>query len=189
MALGFLKTIGKGLLKGVGALTGLGELGKGQAQDRQAEADFALRSAIIRAGMPGARAGDAVQGDILSGVQNVGTMGSGRDLRFTGGLSPSLLSGNTRQLGGQMSRQALMSAIGRGGANDPYASPTIRKPGKMEKFLTGAGIVGGFGDVVNQTGLLQKFGRPHALAFLPDAINNLSGTSSEDDTLGEFYTG
>ena len=158
--LGFLKTIGKGLLKGVGALTGLGELGKGQAQDRQAEADFALRSALIRAGMPGARAGGAVQGDIMAGVQNVGTIGGGRDLRFTGGLSPSLLSGNTRQLGGQMSRQALMSALGKGGPQDPYASPMIQKPGKMEKFLTGAGIVGGLTDVAGTTGLLDRFGRP-----------------------------
>ena len=166
--LGFLKTLGKGILKGAGALTGLGELGKGQAQDRQAEADFALRSALIRAGMPGARANDAVQGDVMAGVQNVGTVGSGRDLRFTGGLSPSLLSGNTRQLGGQMSRQALMSAMGRGGANDPYAAPQIKKPGKMEKFLTGTGMVGGMTDVLGQTGLLDKFGRPQGPVMFED---------------------
>ena len=162
-----------------GALGAAGEMGKGKMKDRQAQADFDLRAALIRQGTPGVRAGDAVQGDIMAGVQKVGTQGSGKDLRFTGGLNPNRLSGNTRQLGGEMSRQALMSAMGKGGPNDPYAHVAIQQPGLMEKILTGAGTVGSVADIIGLSGqndgLLAKFGKPQQPA------------QPEVDPLAEFY--
>jgi hypothetical protein len=55
---------------------------------------------------PGVRAGDAVQGDILAGVQPVTHSGSGKDFHFNGGLTPALLSQGTRNYGQLMSAAA-----------------------------------------------------------------------------------
>lgn len=62
---------------------------------------------------PGQRAGNAVQGDILANAQDVQFSGSSRipKFEFSGGLRPSLMSADTRELGRNMSREALLSQL------------------------------------------------------------------------------
>lgn len=76
-----------------------------------------------RLAAPQQRAANSVRGDILANVQDVGVSGPpGVNVTsFSGGLRPSLLSGNSRALGGQMSKEALLSEL----ANDdpmPFGS-------------------------------------------------------------------
>lgn len=76
-----------------------------------------------RLAAPQRRAANSVRGDILANVQDVGVSGPpGVNVTsFSGGLRPSLLSGNSRALGAQMSKEALLSEL----ANDeptPFSS-------------------------------------------------------------------
>lgn len=110
----------------------LGNYMQGKASEEQNAAQLAQRerelaaqqqrdAAIFNRANPSTRAHDSVRGDILSNVQPAAFTGSGRDLKLTGGLGPSLLSSSSRQLGADMTRKALLSQLGQGGANDPYA--------------------------------------------------------------------
>lgn len=129
-----------------------GRLGKGRAAGRVEEAEQAraadrarLEQARFNRENPSARAGGAVRGDILAGLQDYQLSGEGRNLSSTGGLRPSLLSPGTRQLGSSLSREALLSQLGQGGPNDPYAAMTptpTPQAGGLDKVLTGAGIAG-----------------------------------------------
>jgi hypothetical protein len=67
----------------------------------------------MRLDAPGRRASNAVRGDILANVQDVGVNApAGVNVTsFSGGLRPSLLSGNSRALGAQMSKEALLDAL------------------------------------------------------------------------------
>jgi hypothetical protein len=62
---------------------------------------------------PGQNASNSVRGDILANAQDAEFSGSSRIPKheFSGGLRPSMFSGNTRQLGSQMSRDALLSQM------------------------------------------------------------------------------
>ncbi len=66
-----------------------------------------------RLSAPQSRAANSVRGDILANVQDVGVSGPpGVNVTsFSGGLRPSLLSGNSRALGQQMSKEALLDAL------------------------------------------------------------------------------
>lgn len=91
----------------------------------QAELDRAkgqLDEYETRLEAPQARAANSVRGDILANVQDVGVDGPpGVNVTsFSGGLRPSMLSGNSRALGQQMSKEALMSALD--GTPAPYAN-------------------------------------------------------------------
>jgi hypothetical protein len=108
---------------------------QGQDQTRLGIQNQQQQAAAFNRQAPGLRATNAVRGDLLSGLQSVGSTGSGRDLHFTGGLSPALLSANTRQLGSDMTRQALLSQLGKSegsrgpGQNDPYTfDPQFTQP-------------------------------------------------------------
>jgi hypothetical protein len=165
-------------------LSGLGAIGKGRAAGRQAESESimaqdrlrqqadqtGLQSARFNAEMPGLRAHDAVKGDILSGLQSASLSGGGRDLKVSGGLSPALLSQNTRNYGQAMNtvasggplaqggtdinRQALLSQLG--GSYKPF-KPSFTGPsalpqaGLLDKILNGAGYAGGALDLYKQT--------------------------------------
>lgn len=108
---------------------------------------------------PGARAGNAVRGDILANVQDatVSAPAGVNVTSFGGGLRPSMFSGNTRALGSQMSREALLDQLG--GSPTPYsdvqlpdyASIRARKApnltplpqsSAMDKILEGVGTYG-----------------------------------------------
>ena len=145
---------------GMNVLSGLGQ---GQTQNRMASmknnADqdrirlqleqLGLNTAQFNRQAPGARMGNAVHGDTIANVQDYQLGGSGRTLSATGGLRPSLLSGGTRQLGADVSRQALLSQMGQGGKSDPYTytpqmtAPTpVPQAGTLETIGNVAGTAG-----------------------------------------------
>jgi hypothetical protein len=91
----------------------------------QAELDKAkgqLSEYQMRLDAPGQRASNSVRGDLLANVQDVGVSGPpGVNVTsFSGGLRPSLLSGNSRALGGQMSKEALLDALS--GSPTPFSN-------------------------------------------------------------------
>lgn len=95
------------------------------AQDaaRLARALGMLQEAEAARRAPGQRASNSVRGDILAGARDVKLGGlSSRipKMEFSGGLRPSLFSGNTRQLGAAMSREALMDQLS--GSPKPFSS-------------------------------------------------------------------
>jgi hypothetical protein len=71
---------------------------------------------------PQSRAANSVRGDILANVQDVGfDAPAGVNVTsFSGGLRPSLLSGNSRALGQQMSKEALLDALS--GSPTPFTN-------------------------------------------------------------------
>lgn len=150
-------------------LSALGSIGKGRAAGRQAEnaqlaeqQRAAIEAARFNREQPfvGAQAG--VRGDILSNLQPISFTGGGRDLRISGGLSPALLSGGTRQIGGAMNRQALLAALGGGQGGGPFgqlntAQFAPKKAGLLDKILGGAGIAGAGLGLAGDMGLLDRF--------------------------------
>lgn len=95
----------------------------------QGRANIDLKQRQFQLDAPGQRAGNSVRGDILAGVQDAGISGPivhtrGQVPQITGGLRPSLLSANTRQLGQNMSRNALLQDM-KGDAFDPMPAPQI----------------------------------------------------------------
>lgn len=127
---------------------------------------------------PGQRASNAVRGDILANAQDVKLGGlSSRipKMEFTGGLRPGLFSGNTRQLGSEMSRQALLSQLK--GDPTPFSSlpeadysrilnakpisggTPLPEGGKMDSILQAIGQYGGLA-----AGVYQGMNQPSAPA-------------------------
>jgi hypothetical protein len=89
-----------------------------RALDAQDAARLARALGVLqeeRAGReaPGQRASNSVRGDILANAQDAQFSGSSRipKFEFSGGLRPSMFSGNTRQLGAELSRQALLDQL------------------------------------------------------------------------------
>lgn len=75
-----------------------------------------------------ARAGNAVRGSVLENAQDsqvIGLPAGVPHIEFTGGLRPSMFDANTRALGAQMTRQALLDQMG--GPVKPYSAtaPTL----------------------------------------------------------------
>lgn len=112
-----------------------------------------------RLAAPQSRAANAVRGDILANVQDVGVNApAGVNVTsFSGGLRPSLLSGNSRALGQQMSKEALLDALN--GSPTPFTntkpldlssitgrqSPTqtaLPQPSGMDRVLEAIGTYG-----------------------------------------------
>jgi hypothetical protein len=128
----------------------------------QAELDKAkgqLSEYETKLSAPQSRASNAVRGDILANVQDVGVSApDGVNVTsFSGGLRPSLLSGNSRALGQQMSKEALLDALS--GTPTPFSdmapvdlSPITRRtapsqtalpqPSGMDKVLEAIGTYG-----------------------------------------------
>jgi len=161
-----------------------GAIAEGRAQGRQAEAGANAQQDTLRqradenrlaaqkfnAGLPGLRANDAVRGDTLANVQDAAFTGSGRDLATTGGLRPSLLSGQTRALGQAMGAAA-SGNTGAGASMDPGRAALLQqlagsyqpfKPefttatplpqaGMLDKILQGAGYAGGVLPLLGQS--------------------------------------
>jgi hypothetical protein len=91
----------------------------------QAELDKAkgqLSEYETRLSAPQSRASNSVRGDILANVQDatVSAPDGVNVTTFGGGLRPSLLSGNSRALGGQMSKEALLDALS--GSPTPFSN-------------------------------------------------------------------
>lgn len=143
-------------MAGVGAKigAGLGALGSvaggvsaGRAEGRAAEAGVNNTADLTR--LDGARfnlqapqmnALNAGRGDLLAGVQDVNfnrPAGVPNGM-MTGGTRPSLLSPQTRQLGQQMSRNALLSQMS-GPAFTPTPTPQSGKTDTLLNILGGVG--------------------------------------------------
>jgi hypothetical protein len=95
-------------------------------RSQQAELDRAkgiMSEYEQRLSAPQSRAANSVRGDILANVQDVGfDAPAGVNVTsFSGGLRPSLLSGNSRALGQQMSKEALLDALS-GGGPQPFSN-------------------------------------------------------------------
>lgn len=113
----------------------------------------ALRSRQILAGQ---QAGNAVRGDILAGAKPVSVSGPitgthGRIPQITGGLSPALFSSNTRTLGQNMNRQALLDQMNTPKINIPQPTAPAQS-GVLDKILGGVSLAGGL------SGLIPKIG-------------------------------
>lgn len=136
---------------------------------------------------PGERATNSVRGDILANAQDAEfNPGNGRipTHSFSGGLRPSMLSANTRALGADMSRQALLDQLG--GESTPFSdlpaadyssiinaegSPgatPLPQGGRMDSVLQAIGQYGGLAAGVGQ----QLAGRPQ-----PGAVPTVGAAS------------
>lgn len=97
-------------------------------------------------GAPQARAGNAVRGDTLANVQDASVSGLPSRISVPtigGGVRPSILSSDTRQLGQQMSRDALLGQM----AGDKFApAPTLApvnplpQANALDKTLSTSGL-------------------------------------------------
>jgi hypothetical protein len=85
------------------------------AQNSQnARAGGILNEQELALAAPGRRAANSVRGSILANAQDAGVTGLPKgvpNIQFTGGLRPSMFSGDTRALGQQMTRDALLSQM------------------------------------------------------------------------------
>jgi hypothetical protein len=143
---------------GVSSIVGGRASGREKANEAQLAQDrLRLAQEQAQRETPLLRLRAAGLGDIASGVQDFQLSGRGRELTSTGGLRPSLLrEGSARQVGQQVAREALLSAMG-GAMRDPryardYAgiadidpyrisAPTpLQKPGLLDKILGGAAL-------------------------------------------------
>jgi hypothetical protein len=142
----------------------------------QAELDKAkgqLSEYETKLSAPQSRASNAVRGDILANAQDVGVSApDGVNVTsFSGGLRPSLLSGNSRALGQQMSKEALLDALS--GSPTPFsnmapvdlssitgrAAPeqtALSQPSGMDRVMEAIGTYGGM------AGALMNSQRPAA---------------------------
>jgi hypothetical protein len=91
---------------------------KQRALDAQDAARLARAMGILQESREGRqaagqRASNSVRGDILANAQDARFSGNSRipQFSFSGGLRPSMFSGNTRQLGAEMSREALLDQL------------------------------------------------------------------------------
>ena len=127
----------RGAQVGDSALMNRAEYGLGVDSLRQRGAEFGENAVQGRAGLdlqrrqfalnaPGQRASNAVRGDTLANAQDAQVSGTRIPIpQISGGLRPSMFSGNTRQLGSDMSRQALLQQL----AGDKFESlPMIERP-------------------------------------------------------------
>jgi hypothetical protein len=111
---------------------------------------------------PGERARTSVRGDILANAVDAKFNGGGRipKFEFSGGLRPGMFSGNTRKLGGEMSRAALLDQMK--GEAHPFADlpaadfskvidskapigTALPEGGKLDSILGAIGQYGGMG--------------------------------------------
>ena len=85
------------------------------AQNSQnARAGGILNEQELALSAPRSRAANSVRGSILANAQDAGVTGLPKgvpNIQFTGGLRPSMFSGDTRALGQQMTRDALLSQM------------------------------------------------------------------------------
>jgi hypothetical protein len=126
----------------------------------QAELDKAkgqLSEYETKLAAPQSRASNSVRGDILANVQDAGVSAPpGVNVTsFSGGLRPSLLSGNSRALGAQMSKEALLDALS--GTPTPFSdmAPVDLSSitGRTAPAQTGLPQARGMDKVMEQIGL------------------------------------
>lgn len=110
-----------------------------QAQDRNAQS-----RARLALDAPGMEAHNAARGDILANSKDAEFTGLPSYIHvphMSGGLRPSMLSDSSRQLGANMSRQAMLNNLS--GKDVPDLTP-LPEAGAYDKILQGVGTGAGF---------------------------------------------
>ena len=163
------------------------ELNRQQDLSRAAADRQALEATRFNRAAPDVRLSQSTRGDIAANLSDFTLSGSGKNLTSTGGLRPSLIQEGTRRLGSEISRNALLSQLGREqsiaegrygvdeqnpifGGKDAYTfSPTFTQPtplpraGKLDKILGGLGLAGQGLEFLQGQGVFKKkpiSGRP-----------------------------
>jgi len=140
---------------------------------------------------PGERANTSVRGDILANAVDSTFHGSSRIPKFSfeGGLHPGMFSGNTRKLGGEMSRAALLDQLS--GEKTPFAdlpaadfssvinskSPNataLPEGSKLDAILGAIGQYGGIGAQIANAGKAPGTGS-EAAPIPPPQIAQMPG--------------
>jgi hypothetical protein len=129
------------------------------AAERMGQRNQALDEKKFALAAPSVRAGQSVRGSIMQNAQPMTLSGlpdriSSRIPTISGGLSPALFNDNTRALGGEMTRKALIDQLkgdefapmeatdfSKGIVDQPELEE-YQKAGLLEKILGGAGMVG-----------------------------------------------
>ncbi len=127
-------------------LSALANRGAGRAAEagiNQNQDKIGLDAARLNLQAPGMRARNAAQGDVLANGQDASVSGVPSYInvpKISGGLRPSLFSPNTRALGSDMSRRALLSQL-----SGPAFTPT----GLPQSSGLDTGLAaGGYGAVI-----------------------------------------
>ncbi len=160
---------------------------QGQSGEQIAHAGLDMDRRKFALAAPSVRAGQSVRGSIMQNAQPVTLSGlpdriASRIPTISGGLSPALFNQNTRDLGGEMTRKALIDQLKgdefaplektnfSGGVLPTPQLEAFQKAGLLEKILGGLGlagsVVGGLGEA--------KFG----------AAGNRSRGYEPDDEMG-----
>ena len=127
--------------------------------EKLAQGNLALDQKKLALGAPSVRAGQSVRGSIMQNAQPFSVSGLPPKIaasipQISGGLSPALFNADTRALGGEMTRKALIDQL-KGDTFDPM-TPTdfqsgilsppkmedYQKSGLLEKILGGLGLAG-----------------------------------------------
>lgn len=140
------------------------DAGSREARDQRSQALDERKYALSA---PSVRAGQSVRGSIMANAQPVTISGIPSDIHvptISGGLSPALFNANTRALGDEMTRKALVDQL-KGDDFAPMektdfksgilADPKMeayQKAGLLEKILGGIGMVGSVAGAASQFG-------------------------------------
>ncbi len=154
-----------------------------------ANVDLQQRNFALNA--PSTRASQSVRGDIMANAQDVEfsglpsyvTMG-----KTSGGLRPSLMSGNTRQLGSELSRKALMDQL-KGDSFAPIEPLPTAGSLPSSGLVTGLGVAGLGLDVVGSLANLHS-GRssPQPSTEMPTLPQTpLGPVGQQSNPLQEYY--
>lgn len=132
-----------------------------QALQNRAQLELQQKQFGLQA--PQARAKNSARGDAMANLQDVKINAGPRVNipQISGGLRPTLLSQNSRDLGAEMSRQALLGQM-EGDQFTPMPAPNMPQPtplpqaNGLDTFLNILGGVGAGASALNQSGLLPR---------------------------------
>jgi len=165
-------------------------------QAANARAGGILNEQELALSAPRTRAQNSVRGSILANAQDVQISGVPKGVTvptITGGLRPSMFSGDTRALGQQMTRDALLSQMAP--QVTPYSSmapldvssitsmkapgPTpLPQPNTLDNILNNIGMYGGFAGAAAP--FLQQQQKPRPATTMPSAgIDPATGLPTE----------
>jgi hypothetical protein len=130
---------------------------QGQSSEQMGHANIDLNRRQFALNAPDTRMSQSVRGSILANAQPMKLEGlpdriASRIPQITGGLTPAMFSAETRQLGSEMTRKALLDQL-KGDSFDPLqktdfaggvlAMPDLQKhkeSGLLEKIMAGIGL-------------------------------------------------
>lgn len=166
---------GPSAVQGVGQTAGSIEAARAkglvdQARIQQEQDALAQSRAKLALAAPGQEASNSVRGDIVANSKDFNVSGLPSYIhipQMSGGLRPSMLSQNSRQLGGVMSRNALANQMS--GSDVPNLTPLPTSTG-LDKVLQGvaggAGFLSALGKVPGQTPAPVAGGDPNGPGFI-----------------------